>query len=68
VIYLESIDSIYKQTINQLLSLFVNKYGSICWSCKHCKSIDINKEVDCEILGKTTLKIYCRNYGSEKNE
>jgi hypothetical protein len=52
----------FNQILEQIISTNISKYGSICLSCKYCKSIDVHGEVDCEIFVKTTLKVYCRGY------
>jgi hypothetical protein len=44
----------------------ISKFATICCECVHCRSIDIEQNVDCYISsGKP--KVYCRNFvGKEK--
>ncbi|MEM2259973.1 MAG: hypothetical protein QXR88_01740 [Candidatus Pacearchaeota archaeon] len=34
----------------------------ICFRCKHCRSINIDGDVDCKLNMTGRIKIYCENF------
>jgi hypothetical protein len=48
--------------MSEILKLEERLLKSICYNCVHCRSIDIEGFLDCDILSKTRVKIYCRDF------
>jgi hypothetical protein len=39
----------------------IEKLG-ICNQCVHCRTIDVERNVDCDMLLGGKMKVYCRNF------
>jgi hypothetical protein len=47
------------------------KHFTICYNCRYAKRIDVNKIVDCEILGEVSASLFCKHFkpsGSEQQK
>jgi hypothetical protein len=40
----------------------VVRFGTVCRDCVHCRSIDVELNVDCDIIGVARMKVYCRDF------
>ena len=40
----------------------VEKHFGICPQCVHCRTIDVERNVDCDMLLGGKMKVYCRNF------
>jgi hypothetical protein len=49
-----------RQRLEELLKLV--SVPALCYSCKHCRSIDILLKVDCDLCSGGLPKLFCRNY------